>query len=563
MTSQDKWWSGERLASLAGALTAEMSVCISYDALASLSAAQASELATGLSEHGLELVPDGCSGLIRRCPSWLLPPVDPRFQLLGEADAVGRPAGLARAPRVCLWDSAGTWNAISWRALVERRKKLSWWFADNNFDERALEARVRAARPAVALSRRLAAARYPSASVFSINLTGSYLWSRQVPSSIDVLLLIDDVDETVFEHHAVVDLADSEQWVAESGTITSLDVLIASTKALENPTLLSGTIGEWELPDGQMYPYDNRRRTVASAVRLTLNTAVVVTGRDMAGVFSQSDDSLLALAYYFTQEASVLLHWSFHPSKAIQRLLEANLIYDHVERRRSGTATPSAVTSALRSAAVVSRELDSNAAHALASGKTVRGSIGAGDGLLAATIGRLSAAQPNTFEPNGRFVIACERAWRCLGMWPTDPRLRRAISHADRVCAMASEDEWPGWIRLREDLMRHPLLEDLAYLDQLVEAVDPQEHWRATRPERRRSHPVTWSFQNDGLLQRLVLWQQFGVTLIERTMRASAPCSDATLDAVRALVAGAQVVIGPRPLARIGDIQSVSGGAHD
>jgi len=57
---------------------------------------------------------------------------------------------------------------------------------------------------------------------------------------------------------------------------------------------------------------------------------LTVDGEDLFPAGTEDPQAMLALAYYFTQEASQLLDWRAGVAKAANRLWEANLILDHL-----------------------------------------------------------------------------------------------------------------------------------------------------------------------------------------------------------------------------------------
>lgn len=272
-------------------------------------------------------------------PAWFLPPSHPAFRL--------RPACRGPYPgpspeRYDLWSPGHESGPAPgyFEALYASRAERSWWLRYLPGARERLQTRLPGTRPLLAGLRRVVAQQYgPASRILSVVLTGSYLWSESLPASIDAAVII-DTPLPVLDHWPENVLHPGEQPVVQGACVGALDLLVVGLGALQNPARLRGSLGPWLLEDGQVFPYDLRRRTVFAATCLTLSAGIPVLGPDYYRHVAPSPRDLCNLAYYFVQEASALLALRQEPVKAVQRLLESNLILQFCEERLGRGSEP-------------------------------------------------------------------------------------------------------------------------------------------------------------------------------------------------------------------------------
>lgn len=277
---------------------------------------------------GCGLRPVGAGHAARR-PSWLLPARHPAF----DAPAT-RPA--TRPPRVVRLWRQGSWQGGEFDRIIAATAGRNWWFRGGSAPPGLVD-RVRATGWLPRLCDEFVTRRLPGAHVVATYLIGSYLWADRPSSRVDAVAVCSSPDDApVMRHETNVKLPRSLRFSVDGAVIDGVDLLVVSRSALREPERLTGQVGDWRLPDGRPYPCDIRRQTVARAVMRTLRSGLLVDGVDVVG--DEPDDfGLLAHAYYFVQEASVLLGWRDSVAKAANRLLEASLVLDHL----TGAGQPS------------------------------------------------------------------------------------------------------------------------------------------------------------------------------------------------------------------------------
>lgn len=277
------------------------------------------------------------AGLVARRPSWLLPARHPGF-----ATPVGPPTvGTGQVSR--LWERGG------FEQLVAATRARNWWLGDSAVPS-WLEGRVRATSWLPGLCREFVTHRMPGARVVATYLIGSYLWAEQPSSRIDAVVVSTSPDESaVLDHTMSLDLPDHLRYSVDGVPIDGVDLLVVSQAALRAPERLTGLVGDWHLPDGRPYPCDISRPTVARAVLRTLRSGLLVDGADVLGA-EPDPAGLLAHAYYFVQEASVLLAWRDSAAKAANRLLEASLVLDQLTGSGNRSEQLRGLCAAVRSA---------------------------------------------------------------------------------------------------------------------------------------------------------------------------------------------------------------------
>lgn len=270
---------------------------------------------------GSGLRPAG-AGLAARRPSWLLPARHPAF------DAPATPSATGPARVVRLWRH-GSWQAGEFDRIIATTASRNWWLRDGSAPPGLVD-RVRATGWLPRLCGEFVSRRLPGAQVVATYLIGSYLWAHRPSSRVDAVVVSSSPDDAaVMRHETNVELPHSLRFAVDGALIDGVDLLVVSRSALREPERLTGQVGDWRLPDGRPYPCDIRRQTVARAVLRTLRSGLLVDGTDVVG--DEPDDlGLLAHAYYFVQEASVLLAWRDSVAKAANRLLEASLVLDHL-----------------------------------------------------------------------------------------------------------------------------------------------------------------------------------------------------------------------------------------
>lgn len=288
-----------------------------------------------LAQNGLRLL-GGDGAHVRRLRSWSLPARHPKF-------AFPPPRRLpAVRTMVDLWPG-GEWSQAAFDALLRVKATHSWWLLEGAARAEVLAARVRMAFPAIRHARALVEARCPGARVRAVVLTGSYLWAATPRPSVDVAVIADlGYRATALDHKPDLILPRAERWTIGDQTVSRLDLLVVSTAALCCPTQAATTLGDWRLPDGREFWYDTRASTVLSAIRQTFRACLTVEGGDFFPAETEDPEAMLALAYYFTQEASQLLDWRYGLAKASNRLWEANLILDRVTMSTGDPSAPGA-----------------------------------------------------------------------------------------------------------------------------------------------------------------------------------------------------------------------------
>lgn len=256
--------------------------------------------------------------LLARRPSWILPARHPVFAFAGRFE----PSAAFRAET--LWNE-GTWRPDEFRRLISRVEPRNWWLRHGDRPLCELAERVAKVSAVPGFCRSYIASRYPGAKLLCGYVIGSYLWAVRPSSRLDVVLVIDSTGERLLEHAEVLPLPSRMHWDVSGTRIEGLDAVVTSLEALRNPSGLTGRIGSWTMRDGRPYPYDNSRETVARALNVTLRSGLPIFGRDLFDGPADKAD-LLALAYYFLQEASILLAWRQDVGKAANRLVESSLI---------------------------------------------------------------------------------------------------------------------------------------------------------------------------------------------------------------------------------------------
>ena len=270
------------------------------------------------------------SVLVGAQPSWLLPPVHPAFYF---EDAV--PLKQPSFERYDLWlpgqgEKQVQLNDHYFDLLFATRMERNWWLRYLPGATTRLKERLLATGSLVSELRKMMTAHYSEAvaqAIVSVVLTGSFLWSEQVPQGIDVAVFIESSSpayQYCFDHRGRIEL--SEPLVVDNTAVPYLDLLVVGVDCLENPGSIQGSLGRWHTRDGELFPHDLDKRTVYSATQQTFAAGIPVYGRDYYQQVSLQPRNLLALAYYFTQVASALLVYREGSVKAAQRLLESNLI---------------------------------------------------------------------------------------------------------------------------------------------------------------------------------------------------------------------------------------------
>lgn len=354
---------------------------------------------------------------LRRLPSWSLPAVHPAF-----AFPVCRyPEQILGGPDANLWPD-GVWSGRKFAAMLDRKRTHSWLFNDAPGQRARLAHRVQGAYPAVLEAERIVTSRWPGATVRSVIMTGSFLWSSEsaVPDSMDVAVVADLPDGAqvpCFEH------LQHERISNTTGRPRYIDLLAVDARLLNGQREASGTIGTWLLPDGSPFHYDTRGMTIVAAIRQTFRANLTVRGTDLFPAELESGDALVALAYYFVQEASQLLDYRFRTPKAVHRLHEAQIILDRFDELVGvNTARSMDVTGPL---ATLSWDADTPNPEQLAS---LQGWHGGPPAALPTILARLVRARcrlvdrPCTapvVDPTQRAAIVAESIERALAhKWP-------------------------------------------------------------------------------------------------------------------------------------------------
>lgn len=502
-------------------------------------------------EAGLRTVTlDWDSLTVTPAPVWLLPPTHARFRFSPQ-----RAIDTAGLDPVDLWPG-GVWSPDAFDKVLESRRTNSWWLRWLPDAEPRLVRRVRQAGPVLAQVRQTVAERYPGASLVATVLNGSYLWRERPSSAVDVVAVLSDVADHTLDHDMSVALPPDAWPTVDGTTVDSLDLLVVGDHALREPERLTGTIGAWNLPDGSPFPYDLSRATIARAIRHTLAAGITIDGRDYFARVGSTPTDLVALAYYFTQEASILLAWRTSPAKAAQRLQEANLICRQVEETLGVGGRSDLDVAAARCAAEAPRETPGPSWLA-----SVQGWLhGPPDSILARTVRRLARlAHRVTVEPArvrpaaDRLVVshlASETVLACLRT--------EAVTEAGRgLAALRDAAEHavgtPGWRQVRQAVTDHPLRTDIVRLTALLRT-DPDRVAAAVRPGRIPDGP-DGSSVTDELLVDALLWCRFGRQLLPLRPLPPSPSLPAmcVADALRMLTGACLAAIGPSPAAAVGD----------
>ncbi|MFD9427703.1 MULTISPECIES: hypothetical protein [unclassified Streptomyces] len=243
--------------------------------------------------------------LVQPALSWLLPPRHAEFAF--------------RAPR----GEAGNGPPKGWR-------ERNWWLRHLPGARGWIDERLSRAEAVVPQLLRVVELSCPGLTVRSVVANGSFLWSAFPSREVDFGVIVDVPAgrELVLEHHPEVAITPAGGGV--DGGIEGFDFLVVDSRIIAGADP-AGHLDEWCFEDGDAYPYDLRRSTVAAAVRCTYAVAPTLYGADVADSLPLDPRNLLSLAYYFTQEAGILLAHRELLHKAPQRLLEANLIMSSVE----------------------------------------------------------------------------------------------------------------------------------------------------------------------------------------------------------------------------------------
>lgn len=389
------------------------------------------DLTSYLSRNGLASV-GGRAQRVRRLRSWSLAARHPEFAFPAQKRIP------AAGARVDLWPF-GTWSATAFEELLRVKSAHSWWLRRPVVRPAVLAERVRRALPAVHHARRLVETRYFGSDIHSVVITGSYLWAATPRPTVDVAVIVDLGSRTALDHDQDVALPENERWTVGNRTVRGLDLLVVPRAGLDRAPHATAAIGDWRLPNGRALWYDTRQSTVLAAVRQTFRACLTVNGEDLFPAETEDPQAMLALAYYFTQEASQLLNWRAAAAKAANRLWEANLILDRLTA--SGSTAPARLTyRAGRIAATLSGRADVDAASlALLQGWFTTGP---------------AAVLPQTIE----------RLVRARG---TEGFLHRSPDAADvlrELLARARAERWPTLARLAAEPPDRPPAEVAALL---------------------------------------------------------------------------------------------------
>lgn len=404
-----------------------------------------------LRRNGLRLVGGPGGGVphwtVEPLPSWLLPPVHPRFRFrLSPAPDVSDRA--QSGMRYTLWDLRNS-NLEGALQQVLQRARTSWWVRWLPETAGRLPERLLAARPVMAAIHRICKREFGLGyKVVAVILTGSYLWAEQVSNAIDASVVIDHQSapdyRQVFRHLPEETLLPQERPGPYGTTVRQLDLLAVGMGCLERPSQVRGRIGSWLMSDGEEFPYDLHSRKVLAAVRETFAMAgVPVYGPDIYARLEPDPANLLALAYYFTQEASALLAFQEGSVKAARRLLESQLILASVEEG-FGNSPEDGTSDLLSAAQAAVRRVAASPSdpYVLAD---LRGWHGReGGSLLDSTVRRLLRIQE---------IVSGSAPPLSDGLKDLRRRLRRAIQLRE-----------PGWRVLVKRLAYSPLLPEFARL---------------------------------------------------------------------------------------------------
>lgn len=522
-----------RLADLRAALSCdETAVCDGHVGAAELSA------------YGLvpvDVVGDELT--VAPAPSWLLPPVHHAF-------AFGRPAPLdpAAGPTVTLWRN-GKLDDDAVAEVLTQRTRTSWWLRYVPGARDRAAARIRDAAPLLDVVAGLMAREYPGAVVRSVALNGSYLWAADPHEEIDLAVVLDGVPAETFDHHAHIELPSELRWVAGGATVEVLDVLVVGAGALARPDALTGMIGDWVLPNGRPYPYDMRRSTVGAAIRYTFATGVTIAGVDHFADLAQEPADLLALAYYFTQEATVLLAWNKFPAKAALRLYEANLVCRRAEELLgvTGVEVPGvAEVAALTRAAPEDPDLTAR----------VQGWFGGpADAVLPATVARLARTRHLLGAPDPAPAAEPPVSGPLWTALRAEARAAAPVALVTAALDRAVAAEWPAWALVRDRVARHPLACDIATLSDLVRTGSPATIAAHPRPGRLPDRDFVVE-DPDRVARAAVLWAGIGPRLLAARPLPADPDSAivAAVDAIRVLTGASLAALGAPPASALGDL---------
>lgn len=273
--------------------------------------AQIYEYLEGAGLRVLDMTLDGL--VVQPKLSWVLPPMHPRFAFPKCTANLG--------PK-------GNREALGWR-------ESNWWLRYLPGAEGALWQRLEKARAVIPFILAFVADNYPDWTTTSIVTNGSYLWNKMPRQEIDVGVVLQGPSghEPILEHYPCTPL--DELTCQGNSPLRFLDLLVADRRILEGAEP-GGILGNWCLSGGQPYPYDLRKSTVSAAIRCTYAVAPTIYGEEIADTLGFGLGDLRALAYYFVQEASVLLAYRESIRKASQRLLEANLVLCLAEELATG-----------------------------------------------------------------------------------------------------------------------------------------------------------------------------------------------------------------------------------
>lgn len=442
------------------------------------------------------------------------------------------------------------WSEANWERQKTRRSERSWWLIVGELGIDVVEARLRNATDAITGSIRAVIDQFGFSNLRSVLLGGSYLWAADSSSSIDLIAVV-DVDPESMGHFPSLDLTTGNE------SLQGLDLLVISSAALEDPDTLRGDVDVWEVRPGIRLPYDNSFATIAKAIRVTSETSFCVFGADLTLDFQVTSADRLRLAYYFAQEASALISHNVLPYKAVQRLLESNLILDLCDGQREYANQISDVSQEALHCAKLTRSMPRREAAYFVQGSRISGRADVGSSLLNRTVERFRATE--TMLParqchvSSHTPVVSALLSESMGVLGSTEEL---TSFANRLLSVCAGEPLAGWERLRTSLQDAVLLKDLLYLDSLLTTSTSIEALRRTpRPECVRHAPKVSTAVSDQQLARACAWAVLGDRLLaeyRQGIKIMSPVVLSTWSCLRDMIAISRFVLGDNPQARIG-----------
>lgn len=333
---------------------------------------------------------------------------------------------------------------------ISDSKDRSWFFSNIIIDETQLFQRLaQAIELAPGVKTYALEHAGPNAEIINITTFGSYLWSQNPRTALDLVVVVnepsDELKEKGVDHHY-------GSLVTEQGDTITFDMVLATAEFFT--TLQSNEQMEvWKSSGGQDLPIDLSKATLAQTVSLTCSNGFLIYGQDIFSQRSQNAPDLLAFAHYFISEASIYLAYKEPMRKTGNRIFEANLILNQVEKILGLEHTGEKVWDALRN--YDWDAVDQNSSDALFGFQSNLGS-GSASSVLDLCVERLARLQELVHDQSQR------------------------ISPIEFI-AEAKAKQTVSWVTMRNHLINSGQLDAVRTAIDLIDGESPATHWAAAK----------------------------------------------------------------------------------